>query len=151
MIPPLEDGVLPDGVHDAAVDEVAAAFGRFQHSDRRIRLTDRLRAHLDDARRAGIVAAAVVDGSYVTAKDEPDDIDVVVVLKPGVDTQKLRPFEYNTVSKRMIRKLYKLDAFPHVDGSEEYRELLKFFQTVNPTKNPDLTSRTTKGVVRIRL
>jgi hypothetical protein len=51
MVPPLEDGALPEGVHDSTVEEVAAAFGRFQRTDRRLALTAKLRAYLDEARR----------------------------------------------------------------------------------------------------
>src|SRR5688572_2796829 len=102
MIPPLEDGALPDGVHDCTVAEVEAAFGRFQKSDHRIKLTERLKAYLADAARSGIVVAVLIDGSYVTAKDEPEDIDLIVVRRADVDTTQLRPFEYNAVSKAAI-------------------------------------------------
>jgi len=151
MIPDLEDSVLPDGVHDCTPEEVAARFGRFQRTDRRVMLTARLMAYLDDARRSGIVVAVLIDGSYVTAVEEPDDIDLIVVRRADVDTTYLRPFEYNATSKRMVRTTYKFDAFPAADGSVELAERLAYFMQVNPVKHSGLTSRTTKGLLRVLL
>ena len=49
---------------------------------------------LEEAKRSGIVAAIVIDGSYVTKKQEPEDIDVIIVLRTDFDLgQPLRPFE----------------------------------------------------------
>src|SRR4051794_40774616 len=101
MIPALEDGVLPEGVHDCTFAELTEAFGQFQGSDRRLTLTARLKAYLDEARRSGLVVAVIVDGSYVTAKEAPEDIDLIIVYRSDVDWESLRPFEYNAVSKRL--------------------------------------------------
>ena len=61
MIPELEDGVLPEGVHACTMDQVDQVFGRFQRSDRRFRLTEKLRDFVEEARRSGIVAAVRPD------------------------------------------------------------------------------------------
>lgn len=151
MIPPLEDGVLPEGVHECTIEEIDRAFGRFQRSDRRIRLITRLKAYLDDARRSGLVVAVLVDGSFVTGKDEPDDIDLVIVLKPAITWDSIRPFEYNAVSKRMVKLACQFDAYAVVEGDARYQEGLEFFMRVNPDKHGQLTSRTRKGLLRVRL
>ena len=149
MIPPLEDGVLPDGVHDCTFVELDLAFGQIQRSDRRIRLTAKLKDYLDEARRSGLVLAVIVDGSYTTARDEPDDIDMIVVLKPDLAWESMRPFEYNAVSKRMIRQMYRFDVYAHPEGSPGYEKILDFFQDVRP--GVDYTSQSRKGLLRIVL
>jgi hypothetical protein len=151
MIPELNDGVLPGGVHDCTATEVEAAFGRFQKSDRRMRLTEKLLAYLADARRSGIVTAVLIDGSYVTAKDEPEDIDLIVVVRPGLDPAAMRPFEYNATSKWVIRKTYQFDAFPVEEGSDELAVRIAYFSQVNPVKSSGYTTRTTKGLLRVLL
>ena len=152
MIPELAGGVLPEGIHQCTLEEVSAAFGQFRRTDRRLRLTDQLERFVRDAQATGIVAAIVIDGSYVTAKDEPGDIDLIVVLRANfVFTEEALPMEYNIQSKRMVRKLYGFDIIPVTDGSEAYRRFLKFFSQVKPNDPDQLTVHERKGVLRIEL
>lgn len=152
MIPALIDGVLPEGIHPCAMDEVEEMFGRFQRSDRRIQLTKKLRAFLDEVRRAGIASAVVIDDSYVTAKEEPNDVDVIVALRSDFDlSQELRPFEYNVCSRRMIQRQYQFDAFVQVDGSEEYLGSVNFFSRVREGDAAFKSGRRFKGLLRVAL
>lgn len=151
MIPPLEDGVLPEGIHECTFEELERAFGQFQRSDWRINLTVKLKAYLAEARNSGLLTAAIIDGSFVTIKDEPEDIDLIVVLKPDVSWDSLRPFEYNAVSKRMIKQMYRFDAYVYVEGSELYQKMLEFFMRVNAEKHHGFTERARKGVLRVQL
>jgi hypothetical protein len=152
MIPDLADGVLPEGIHECTFEEVSDAFGRFWRTDQRIRLTARLREFLDAARKSGIVAAVLVDGSYVTANEVPNDIDLIVAYRPELDfAQELRPFEYNVLSKRTIRQAYRFDAFVLPDGGEEYNTWVEFFSRVRPDDPNQQSSRLRKGILRIVL
>jgi hypothetical protein len=72
-----EDGYLPDGVHQAAEPEAVFRFGA--STARRRSLVLRLRRWLDLA-RAVSVSRFLVDGSFVTSKAIPGDIDAVVLL-----------------------------------------------------------------------
>lgn len=76
MIPEFrDDGYLPDGLHLATEAEVTFRFGT--GTRQRQRLAQRLRRWLELAR---IVQAKrfFVDGSFVTAKEEPADVDAVI-------------------------------------------------------------------------
>ena len=55
MIPPLVDGVLPEGIHDCTIDEIEQMFGRFRRSDRRIRLMEKLKAYLIEAKSVSFI------------------------------------------------------------------------------------------------
>lgn len=152
MIPELKDSVLPEGLHRCTLEEVKAAFGQFRRSDRRPQLTERLARYIQDARNSGVVSAVVIDGSYVTAKEEPGDIDLIVALWPDFDlTAEMRPLEYNIQSKSMVRKLYGFDVLPAVDGSETYQRFLDFFSRVKLIDPDQKTSQERKGVLRIEL
>jgi hypothetical protein len=73
MLPPFTaEGVLPSGIHAAAWPEVVARFG--QTPRRRELLTGLLRA-LEDLRAAGC-RRVYLNGSFVTAKEEPGDYDL---------------------------------------------------------------------------
>src|SRR5437879_1217565 len=131
-IPPLDNaGLLPPGVHDCTLEEVEERFGRFQKSDQRIHLFARLREYLNEVRLTGFAVALLIDGSFVTAKDEPEDIDLVLVLKPDHDFLKLlRPFEYNVISKHRVRRHYRFDMVAVGEGSVDFDKAVRFFQQV---------------------
>lgn len=56
MIPQLQDGVLPEGVHLCTLEEVKEVFGQFRRSDRRPQLTETLTRYVWDARNSGVVS-----------------------------------------------------------------------------------------------
>lgn len=152
MIPALYDGVLPLGVHQCTFEEVQNVFGRFNRSDQRLHLTDKLRQFISAARNSGIVRAVVVDGSYITAKPEPGDIDLILVLRADFDlAQELRPFEYNIQSKRMVRRLYGFDVLPALDGSVAYDRYISDFSRVRLDDPEQTTNQRYKGLLRIDL
>src|SRR5690349_21006811 len=105
-----EWGVLPPGVHDCTMEEIEERLARSQMTDQRIRLLEKLVRYVKEARGTGLAVALLIDGSFVTAKDEPEDIDLIVVLKPEHDfAADLRPFEYNVLSKKRVRQEYRFD------------------------------------------
>jgi len=78
MIPPFRsDGYLPEGVHVCTEPDAIFRFGG--GSRRRRRLIARLRRWLDLARQVG-ARRLLLDGSFVTAKIEPEDVDAVLFL-----------------------------------------------------------------------
>jgi hypothetical protein len=152
VIPALVNGVLPEGVHFCTIEDVNEKFGRFQRSDRRIKLTEKLRDLEDQARKSGIVAALIIDGSYVTGKEEPGDIDLIVALRTDFDVAaELRPFEYNIQSKRMIRQQYRFDVRVAVDASDLYHEAIRFFCNVRLEDQEQAGYPARKGLLRIEL
>jgi hypothetical protein len=81
MIPPCnDDGYLPAGIHPATLEEIDARFG--QESELRQVQMQSLRWLVDLARRAG-VQRVVVNGSFVTDKFEPNDVDCVLLIGSG--------------------------------------------------------------------
>jgi len=145
-IPGLDDaGLLPPGVHDCTLDEVRRSFGVFRTTDRRPTLYDKLQALVQEAWATGLVAEIIIDGSFVTAKPDPNDIDLILVLNAGHDfTAELRPFEYNVLSRRQARKIYGFDLLVAMHASAVYAEYVAFFAQVRGE-----TSRR-KGLLRLR-
>ncbi len=81
MIPPFNnDGYLPPGIHPATLEEIAVRFG--QESELRQVQMESLGWLVDLARRAG-AERLVVNGSFVTDKLEPNDVDCVILIGPG--------------------------------------------------------------------
>jgi hypothetical protein len=154
-----EHGLLPPGIYDCAFDELEDRFGRDQWvkdenpesarreycSPQRSRLCTRLKQYLEELRQAGIDAEVLVDGSFVTDKPDPNDVDLIVVLPADHDfTGELSPRHYELLSGRRARRAgYPFDLFTVAEGSAEYRSAFDLFEKV---KNTDLT----KGFLRVK-
>ena len=81
MIPPFDEfGCLPSGVHSATLVEVDARFGQ-QSEIRRVQM-ESVRWMVDLAAKAG-AERIVLNGSFVTDIIEPNDVDCVVLFRPG--------------------------------------------------------------------
>ena len=81
MLPPFDDvGNLPPGIHPCSVAELIARFG--SGSEEREAEIGELVQFIEAARRAG-VRRLLVNGSFVTGKLAPNDVDVVFLPGPG--------------------------------------------------------------------
>src|SRR3990172_7301376 len=81
MIPPFNDtGYLPPGIHPATLDEIDTRFG--QLSELRKVQMESVRWMVELARRAG-ADRIVLNGSFVTDIMEPNDVDCVLLVRPG--------------------------------------------------------------------
>ena len=74
-----EFGDLPEGSHPASLAEVVARFG--SGMAQRTAVTDRLRRIYQLALATGHLDRLVVFGSYVSDGDEPNDVDVILVMR----------------------------------------------------------------------
>jgi hypothetical protein len=81
MLPAFDDlGNLPPGIHRCSVAELVARFG--SGSDEREAEISELLCFIEAAKAAG-VRRLLVNGSFVTGKLSPNDVDVVFL--PGPD------------------------------------------------------------------
>lgn len=121
-IPPVDDdGFLPAGIHDCSLEEIGDRFGSFQRTDRRQRLFENLQAYVRELEGAAIGASLIISGSFVTAKPDPGDIDLVLVLPANfVLDQERPPFQYNVMSQRITRRGYGFDVVVAREGSLAY-------------------------------
>lgn len=139
-------GLLPVGVHLCTLAEVQKRFGSFQESDRRIELFEQLLQYVKEARATGLVRFLVIDGSFVTAKPSPGDIDLIVVLgqELNFEEEDIFPVDYNALSKRRVQQRFDFDVFVDVDNSPAYKKHMRLFQAVRFQSYH-------KGVLQIKL
>lgn len=139
-------GLLPPGRHVCTADEIAGRFGAFHGGEQRPQLMQKLMAFIAEARASGIVSSLLVDGSFVTAKPAPNDIDLVVVVPETHDfSADLQPLEYNVVSKRRVQRRYGFDIFVARENSPEHGKWVEFFEQVR------LEPGARKGILHLRL
>jgi hypothetical protein len=117
MIPPLNEiGYLPPGVHPASLDEIALAFGN--GSPERHELMESLRWLVEMCRQDD-VARLIVNGSFVTSKPDPGDVDCILLGGPtfgthGISVHEWRsplPFIHLEIGDAIIFELYTNEIF----------------------------------------
>jgi hypothetical protein len=140
-----EDGFLPPGVHECTLEELQQRFGTFQGSDWRQKLFARLAALVDSVRRSGLFCAIVVNGSFVTSKQQPNDVDLVLVLKSGHDfLAEVTPVQYNLLHSQAVQRRFGFDSFLAEEGTDDYVDAVEFFQRVKHRDGG-------KGILRVNL
>jgi predicted nucleotidyltransferase len=141
-----EQGLLPPGIYDCSLEEIGERFGTFQSTDRRPRLYEKLQAFLQQVRSINLAIAVIVNGSFVTGKADPNDIDLILVLPSSHDLRaELAPMAYNVLSRRRVGRQYGFDILVAREDTIEYTQSVEFFEQVRG--QPHLY----KGVLRIGL
>lgn len=73
-----QQGDLPEGVHQASLDEVIARFG--SGTPQRAAVTQRLVKIYRLAQATGRLKRFIIFGSYITGKPSPNDVDILLVM-----------------------------------------------------------------------
>jgi len=125
-IPVKNNGELAAGEHQAALDEIEAMYGR--SNDRRKLLMQGLREAAENLEKAG-VSRIWVNGSFITDKDEPNDIDGCWEYNDSMDLNALDPVFLSMNSREEVKNKYGLDFFiaQQVEGRSG-KPFPKFFQ-----------------------
>lgn len=141
MLPELDTqtGRLPPGEHVASWDDVVDRFG---WTERRRRFLDGLAEAIDLLATAGC-RRAWVNGSFVTAKDEPGDFDASWDTD-GVDLDLVDAVVLDLSDHRRAQKeRFGGELFPNVIETESWLSFAEFFQNERDTGR--------KGIVVINM
>jgi hypothetical protein len=115
-------------------------------SERRYRLFEKLQLWASELRSIGRASDLIVNGSFVTGKAEPNDIDVVLVTPAEHDWPvELRPSEYLALSKSRVRRRFGFDVLLARENSPEHAHYLAFFQGTRGSRDRK------KGILRVTL
>lgn len=84
-----KDGNLPKGVHKASLDEIKKVFS--VGSARRKWLIGNLEKIIDLANSTGSLERIIIWGSFITNKELPQDIDLLLIMKEDFIVDKVGP------------------------------------------------------------
>jgi len=126
------DGFLPPGVHPATLDEIRDRFGG--PSEIRRDQMESIGWLIDLAVRAG-VQRIILNGSFVTDIIEPNDVDCVLLISPGVSKDA-------TAEDELIQGLPFLDI--SVVGQKDFDYFVNRFFAVDRMQR-------TKGMIEVVL
>jgi predicted nucleotidyltransferase len=115
MIPNFdENGNLPSGIHVATFNEVIERFGGSKSLKRSV-LTKNLKEFYNFIKYYFV--EIYIDGSYVTTKLAPNDVDIVVILPD--DFRKLEIQNRRLLDFALGRRLNQLHIFTHYEGRDD--------------------------------
>ena len=122
-MPPFETGGdLPEGLHQADLTEFFTRFG--SGTAQRERVAVQLRQAFELVRPCQIMARVIVWGSFVTAKPDPADADILWVTRPTFDPSQL-PVQVEVLFDPVVAKrLYGIDVLSIPEGSAYLATLL---------------------------
>lgn len=142
MIPAFcPDGYLPEGIYLASEAEITFRFG--SASRRRRRLILRLRRWILLARDTH-ARRLLIEGSFVTAKHEPNDIDAVVFVAEDFERQIENGIDSALELEQMLLTRQPEEIFAAEDGSD-WNDWVQFFSR---TREADGRC---KGLVEVQL
>jgi len=136
-----ETGRLPEGEHAASWDELVERFG---WTSRRRQLLDGLAEAIELLAASGCTRIWL-NGSFVTAKDEPADFDAC--WDPdGVDLDALDPIFFDFASGRAAQKSrFGGELFPNVVESDSGLVFADFFKNERDGGHKGIVVRTLGG------
>ena len=123
-------GLLPDGVHSCTLEEVEAVLA---WSNKRRRLTHQLRDFISAELSPTFLPLPpmVLGGSYVTAADNPADINLVLELQHLSDHEKMQGLLLCHRVPAIFRR-YRIEMTPVLQRSGN--DFVTFYQHLNPRK-----------------
>lgn len=104
-----QQGNLATGIHQLKADEALQHFGA--GSARRAFLGGKLRELLDLARATGLVRRIYLFGSFASTKENPNDLDLLLILKPGLADTELQGAALDLVDHERARLRFSADVF----------------------------------------
>lgn len=135
-----ENGELPSGEHECHLEELRNAFGL--KNERRMKLFKGLTAALRNLEEAGI-RKVFIDGSFITSKEEPNDVDGCWEYGETVQVDKIDEV-FLSPSRKPMKDKYGVEFFiSQITEADTGLPFPKFFQ-LNRDGDP-------KGIVVIRL
>ncbi len=120
-----DNGDLPTGIHQATLAEVLQHFGT--GSIQRRLVGQRLARIYKLAKSSGQVARFIVFGSFVTAKHDPGDVDIFMLMENSFDLNQVRSkaaiiFDYLAVQNVEGASVFWIRRLAAIDGEQEALE-----------------------------
>lgn len=108
------DGYLPEGVHVATLEEIEHRFG---WNESRRRLFDRVREWVVYARTIA-APRVLLNGSFVTSKEQPNDVDAACLLPDDFDEQRRRGKVEAVLIYSMLATQYPQEIYAAFDEAD---------------------------------
>lgn len=138
-----DKGDLPEGVHQATIDEVISRFG-VGTPQRQLATTNLLKI-FQLAATTGKLERLIIFGSYITTKTNPNDVDIVLVFHDDFDYAACDDETKKLLDHNKAQKIFGASIF-WIRPSLLIRETLDEFIAHWQIKR----DRTLRGIIEVR-
>ena len=138
-------GLLPSGVHNCTLSEIVSCFGWNEH---RKRLLGDFSKFLKNEIQTMFSEPLFFDGSFVTDKELPDDIDVVLDLCHAPDAMKWKGLDFMIKHQSRLKNLYNVDFWVNLPGNNDFSVFFQYVG-VKTAKMKGLHPNLLKGILRL--
>lgn len=126
-------GVLPVGTHICTLEDVKLNFSNIPDIKIRSDLYIKLEEFFNElSKNIYYFKGLLIDGSYVTNKTDPSDVDVGVILDEYGDATSLPQSVLRLLNSDFIKQNYGFSMFIAYKGGESEKSLTEFFQDQEP-------------------
>jgi hypothetical protein len=141
------NGLLPTGIHSCELDDIYNAFVCINDKTIREDLYKRLVSYIEKIKKAEIPCKSLlIDGSYVTAKPNPSDIDLAIVVPHDYYPRSYTQDHYDVMHAETAKIKFGFNTFTVYEESNGFDEMVNFFQGVQCPNN-----NLKKGILRVRI
>lgn len=140
-----DDGLLPSGRHQCTLDE---AKDRFAHNDARIIIWENLGIALAEMASAGLTGTLFLDGSYVTDKAIPGDIEVVLDVRGETDVKQGLALLFYHSHHHRLDSTNKVDWYPALPGNNDFVSFFEYIGDKTAAKKK-LQAKDLKGILKV--
>lgn len=135
-------GLLPEGIHKATIEEIEDKFCNIPDKKRRKDLWTVFKKYLENISKHDIKYEIYVDGSFVTNKEYPGDIDIVLLMDVEYNNSDWNTLINDDYIKIKFEGLQVLPAFLESYSGEMTLDFAQDVETI-----PNIR----KGIVRVIL
>lgn len=139
-------GLLPEGIHDCDLEEIEVRLGFNEH---RLHLIDGLRQTVQWLATMPPIESLIVDGSFVTDKERPGDVDAVAMLNNLTERNQRAWVRAWQSHHQGIKANFNVELFPTITGVgnnfSAYFQYLRMEDAIDRGAPLGLT----KGILRI--
>lgn len=141
-----EFGLLPEGIHDCAIEEIRDSLA---FNDHRQQLVGGLKRALQWLETMPPIESLIIDGSFVTDKERPGDIDAVAMITNLTDRNQREWIRAWVPQRAAIKQNYRVDLYPTVLGHGN--NFSAYFQYIRPEEALERGAPlgVLKGILRI--
>ncbi len=145
-----EKGLLPEGIYRCTLEE---AQERFATSEHRANLWNQLIHVIGIMKNAGLSGILLIDGSYVTNKPVPGDIDTILDVSNEPLNSQIKALVFKAQNGQRLKKHFRVDWWVNMPTGNQNlnippgNDFSVFFQYARVSEK--IPVGTKKGILRI--